>query len=560
MSSVSLYTSNNTRINLLIGSVIVGGGYSPTVANIWSCSGNNISGSVNGVTVPSLSHYVDWSYNQNPPTLSKAGTNLVTALGPYIANGGSTNFYVKENQAGSYFTVSKNSAGYINGIVVHSGSYTVTYGAILEASAEEIYFVYAQNSGLSQYDNMCFFFKSAYNDEHPYGLHFGGPAHLNAVFTNSTSNSIQDRFNSGTTLNPDPGDRGFRPIGDLADNPLGGGEISGERPGYTTDILTQPGAPNENVASAVGSGFVNIYKLDEANLQRLGLCLFDGLLSKLNNIFMNPLDSIVSLQVFPCSPDLGAQENIKVLKWKATLVDLGGDAVGNRLAKQFKVFDFGSLAIPEMWFSYLDYESTSFTLYLPFIGMIDIPVNEVMDGIINVQYTVDFITGMCVANVLCTKHTLLASGATANQYSQHCYMGNCSVQIPLNAVSFGNIVGSFAQAASVGLTSGLAGAAASLASSALNGAMKPIVETKGTINSNAGFCGVLYPYITITRPVPVEPHSYQESVGYPSYVASKLGDCQDLCVCASIDLQGVANATESEINRIKQLCSEGVYV
>lgn len=559
MSSVSLYTSDNTRLNFKIGSVLIGGGYSPTSSNLWSCTGNNISGTVNGVTVPSTRHYVDWSYNANPPVLANPGTDL-KALEAYITPGSSANFYTQPNQTGSYFTIGTNSNGDIQSIAVHSGSYTINYGTYLEATSNAIYFVYAENAGLSRYDNLCFYFDTSAFGETGYGLHFGGLAHLNAVFTNSTSSNIQDRFNSGTTINADPGDRGFRPVGDIADNPLGGGDISGQRPGYTTDVLTQPGAPDESVASAAGSGFVNIYKLDEGNLRRLGLCLFDGLLSKLNNIFMNPLDSIVSLQVFPCSPDLGAQENIKVLKWKATVVDLGGDAVGNRLAKQFKVFDFGSLAIPEMWFSYLDYDSTSFTLYLPFIGMVDIPVNEVMGGIINVQYTVDFITGMCVANVLCTKHALLASGDTADQYSQHCYMGNCSVQIPLNAVSFGNIVGSFAQAASVGLTSGLAGAAASLAGSALNGGMKPIVETKGTINSNAGFCGVLYPYITITRPIPVEPESFQETVGYPSYVVSKLADCEGLCICDSINLEGISGATESELDEIKQLCTEGVYV
>lgn len=559
MSSVSLYTSDNTRLNFKIGSVVVGGGYSPTAANLWSCDGANISGTVSGVTVPSISHYVDWSYNANPPTLATPGTNL-TSLEAYITPGTSANFYTQPNQTGSYFTISTNSSGHIQSIVVHSGSYTISYGCVPGSIPLEIYFVFVENAGLSRYDNLCFFFKQTFQSQTNYGLHFGGPAHLNAVFTNSTSSNIQDRFNSGTTINADPGDRGFRPVGDIADNPLGGGDISGQRPGYTTDVLTQPGAPDESVASAVASGFVNIYKLNEENLRRLGLCLFDGLLSKLNNIFMNPLDSIVSLQVFPCSPDTGGQEFINVLKWRATLVDLGTNAYGNRLAKQFKVFDFGSLAIPEMWFSYLDYDSTSFTLYLPFIGMVDIPVNEVMGGIINVQYTVDFITGMCVANVLCTKHALLASGDTADQYSQHCYMGNCSVQIPLNAVSFGNIVGAFAQAASVGLTTGLAGAATSLAGSAINGSMKPIVETKGTINSNAGFCGVLQPYITITRPIPVEPASFQETVGYPSYVVSKLADCEGLCVCDSINLEGISGATESELDEIRQLCTEGVYV
>ena len=558
MSSVSLYTANNTKHNFLIGSVTPGGSYPPNVQNTWGLAGNAPSGVVNGVTVPSMSEYVNWTYNAHPPVVNNLGTNL-KSLESYIGANSSYTFYVLPDGAGTSITFHADAGGDIDRITINSGSYSTTYINQYGSSAY-ICFVWCDGVGLSQYDNLCIYFRNTTPDGDYAGLHFGGSASCNAYFTNSTSNSIQERFNSGSTLGVNPGEEGFQPIGEITRYTIGGGDVSGDRPGYTTEILTQPGAPDESVASAAGSGFINIYSLNTANLQRLGEVLFDGLISKLNNVFLSPLDSIISLQIFPCTPDVGSSEAIKLLKYTATSADLGADAVGNRLSKQFKVYDFGTLQIPEMWYSFLDYEATSFQLYLPFIGMVDIQISEVMNGSVNVQYTVDFITGMCVANVLCTKNVPLSSGAIVSQYSQHCYMGNCSVQIPLNSVSFANIVGSLAQAASAGLQGGLAAAAGSLAMSAIGGGFKPNVETKGTINSNAGFCAILKPYITITRPISAEPGSFQETEGYPSYIENTLGACKGLCVCDNINLKGLSGATDSEINRIKQMGNEGVYV
>ena len=357
------------------------------------------------------------------------------------------------------------------------------------------------------------------------------------------------------------GEPGFKPIGNHTKDTIGGGDDSGDLPGYGSDVLTQPGAPDESVASAVGSGFLNIYKVSQSALDNFGKCLFSSTLATaIANLFINPMDAVVSLQVFPCSPNAGGAYAIKVLNHYCNSEDLGVDAFGAKLSNQFKTFDFGTLYVAEMWQSFLDYDASSFTLYLPFIGSVDIPVNEVMNGSINVQYTVDFLTGMCVANVLCTKNTTLSDGTTHTQYAQHSYMGNCSVQIPVTSTSYGNIVGSLVNAASAGLKSGLAGAAGSLAMSAAGGGFKPTVETKGTVGANAGFCSILQPYITVVRPVPAEPVAYQEVMGYPSYITNRLGDCVGLCVCDDINLSSVAGATESELKRIKALCKEGVYV
>lgn len=359
--------------------------------------------------------------------------------------------------------------------------------------------------------------------------------------------------------------RGYRPPKNIAKKPTGGGRVSGKKPKYDTDTLTQPGAPDESVASIIGSGLLNIYTITKANLLNLGTCLFSQtLVSALENLVYHPLDFIVSLNIFPCSPSTGSSVALKLGNWKcesgATTGALGTQANGSPLSSQFKLVDFGTLSVAEMFESFLDYDASSFELYLPFIGAIDIPVSEVMNGSINVQYTIDFLTGMCVANVLCTKNATLASGDSVTQYAQHSYQGNCAVQIPISQTSYSNLVSGLIDACSSGLKSNIAGAAGSLAVNALNGAFTPTVQTKGNILANAGFCSVLYPYITITRPVPVEPENYQETVGYPSYINATLNECQDLCICDSIDLSGVIGATESEINRIRQACLEGVYV
>ena len=396
---------------------------------------------------------------------------------------------------------------------------------------------------------------------------YGGddPRMLVTFITSSqiTRNEFPDEYSV------DSGDKGFRPITITPTKPTqGGGSTSGGSPSYPTDTLTQPGAPDETHASAAGSGLLNAYVIDKTNLAHLCYNLFSPTwTSAFTHLFWEPLDSIISLQVFPCTPDTGTAEYVKVLGYlskKGSAADqLRADWENSQaapLTNQFKVFDFGDLSIPEMFESFLDYDASDFTLFLPFIGEIAMPVGEVMGSTINVQYTVDFFTGMCVANVLIEKSAELSNGETAPQYAQHSYMGNCAVQMPLTSVQYGNVMGSLAQAASMGLKTGLGGAAGSLAMSAANGGFRPTVTTKGTIGANAGFCGILQPYITITRPIPIEPESYQTVVGYPSYIDATLGTCEGFCRCRNIDLHDVPGMTASEMARVEAMCKEGIYI
>ena len=367
----------------------------------------------------------------------------------------------------------------------------------------------------------------------------------------------------------EPGEEGFVPTNIYTgDYPGIGGLPKGKEkiPPYKTDVITQPDEPDETGASAIGSGFLTAYDITESNLRNVGSCLFGTTLEGfLSGLVSKPMDYIVSLNVFPCKPSLKTLTSVKIGRWSCdndgNLNSLGVVANGFPLSKQFKQFDFGTLQVGENFGSFLDYTHTTMELFLPFIGSVDIAVSEVMNGSINVKYTVDFFTGMCVANVLCTKTVKLANGQITSQYAQHSYQGNCAVQIPVESRDYGSMVGSLIN----GSAKLIAGVATENATVAVAGAgellnVKPQVTTKGSISANAGFCSVLYPYIRVTRPIPVTPLSYQETEGYPSYIDKSLGQCTGLCVCSSINLKGVSHATDSELQRIESMCKEGVYV
>lgn len=370
-----------------------------------------------------------------------------------------------------------------------------------------------------------------------------------------------------------PGGKGFRPTAarTTKDIPGNGGRPTGQPnkkdPDYASDTIAQPGAPDESVASAIGSGFLTCYKITPSNLELVGKNLYsETLLDIVKNITVNPLDFIVSLMIFPCSPAaVGSSTNIKLGGWLCAAAGggiinaLGTAAVGAPLSKQFAVFDFGTVSIDENFGSFLDYSQTTVELYLPFIGSVNIDVSECMGGSINVQYTVDFFTGMCVANVLCQRSFPLPSGKLIPNRAQHSYQGNCAIQIPLSAINYGSMIGSLINACTQGITNPVSGFVG-MASDAVGGGFRPNVSSKGNIVANSGFCSVLYPYVRITRPITAEPYNYQEVMGYPSYINDTLGQCEGLCICDDIDLKGVAGATESELNKIRQYCKDGVYI
>lgn len=367
----------------------------------------------------------------------------------------------------------------------------------------------------------------------------------------------------------EPGEPGFIPKKTVV-NIHGGGRRSGSKVIYRTDKLVNPDAPDESKASAISSGFINAYKVQKDQLANVGACLWgDNLWSFIGGKLTNPMDALISLNIFPFIPEVGNPEAIKFINTQFDAVTFGITALGAPLTSQFKKVPFGSINVYECFESFLDYSNSNFSIYLPFIGEVSLPINEVMGGKITLDYIIDFFTGMCVANVLCEKVVEFAPFDSAEQYSQHSYQGNCAIQVPLSSGDYGALIGSIINSCTTGLRDGLesgnaaagaASAAAHASGDLVGGGFKPSIKTKGSITANAGYCSVYYPYITIERPISPQPDSYQTAHGYMSYTNSRLSEYEGLCVCEDINLSGIFNATDSEKARIKTMCREGVYV
>lgn len=405
-----------------------------------------------------------------------------------------------------------------------------------------------------------------------YGTGLDSDQHPAWVFAyNGYANEAWNVLQNLLTIDPGPGKKDYKPTKTrYTKNNKGiggrghGATHKGQTPSYETDTLINPSAPDESVASVIGAGLIHPYKIDSTNLANLTACLYGTTLGGLiTNLAINPLDFIISLNIFPCNPDVGASKNVTLGKWVCTdsgVDSLGGNVVASPLSNQFKVIHFGTIDVYENWGNFLDYSNSRIELYLPFIGFVDVDTAEVMDGTISVDYTIDFLTGMCVANVNCNKTVESPDGYAYPQSSQHAYQGNCAISVPLSQMQYGQMIGSLINAGVAGMRGGIAGAGMSMVGDFISGNLSPNGSTKGSISANAGFCSVLYPYIRITRPISAESDSFQEVMGYMSYIDSSLGECEDLCICKSIDLHSITGATDSEIERIRQMCLDGVHV
>lgn len=487
-----------------------------------------------------------------PTTGLTSDLEIVNALGRYGT------FYPSSESISSnnYFRVTEQSAGVYNLYANTDGIYNVA-NITTASDGYAQYFLAIAHIGTEDYMGIYAYGTSLGPDEHPAWM----------FAYNEDAEQAWNVLQNLLTVDPGPGKRDYKPtktkyskfkkgIGGRGH----GATHKGQTPAYETDVLTNPGAPDESVASVIGAGLIHPYKIDKTNLANLTACLYSTTLATaIINLSINPLDFIISLNIFPCSPSVGSSTYVTLGKWYCDMGGLGADVVGYPLTSQFKTINFGTIDVFENWGNFLDYSNTKIELYLPFIGFVDIDTAEVMDGTISVDYTIDFLTGMCVANVNCNKSVESPDGYIYTQSSQHSFQGNCAMSVPLSSMQYGQMIGSIINAGVAGLRNPASGVA-TLAGEFASGGFAPQSTTKGSITANAGFCSVLYPYIRITRPISAESDSFQEVMGYMSYIDSSLGECEDLCICKSIDLHTITGATASEIERIRAMCLEGVHV
>lgn len=327
-------------------------------------------------------------------------------------------------------------------------------------------------------------------------------------------------------------------------------ELLGTKPNTPNPPDTGKGnTPNVIVPTGSANALYKIYNPSQAELNSFGAWLWSSnFVDQLLKVFNNPMESIIGLHKIYASPIIGGTSNIKV-----GYLDSGVNS--NFVSNQYTKIDCGTVNLQEYFGNVFDYSPyTSIELYLPCIGFVQLDVGNVMRSSINIKYTVDVLTGACLAEVNVKRDN---SGGVLYSYS-----GNCASQYPLSSGSYMGIVSSV-----IGVAGSIAGAVASggslapLALGATSGLLnaKTHVQHSGSLSGNSGVMGGKIPYLIITRPQTNMAENYQHFQGIPSNTYTQLSACHGFVKVKNVNVQNIIAESE-ELEEIKTLLLDGVII
>ena len=362
------------------------------------------------------------------------------------------------------------------------------------------------------------------------------------------------------------------------------------------DTGEQTGTQYPSIVPASGSGLIHVYNPTPGEFVGFGNWLWvtyaDATIDKIWN---NPFDGIIGAHELYATPQTDGRDNIR----SGFLVcPVSSDLVRQRYTE----IDCGTVIVPEFYGNYFDYSPYSQAyIYLPFIGINEVSIDDIVGHAVNIRYRVDAYNGSCIAMIYVAK-----SG-----YRNLCYQfgGNCAVEVPLAGGSQAAIKAGMLQAeaysraaiqsaqiqktASIGSgilngaagssfagplagiigalaggTSGYIQGSANVAAAKLQGqamqeaaryANKSSVQHSGQFGASHGAMGLKTPFIMIRNPIQVKVVNYNDDYGFPAHKRVIIGGCTGYLRVREVNVIS-AHATNEEKRAIEEELKAGVYV
>lgn len=325
----------------------------------------------------------------------------------------------------------------------------------------------------------------------------------------------------------------------------GGGEGTWD---FSDDDIPLPTLPT---ISSLDSGFIAAYSPTLAQLNDLASYMWTpNFITNLVKLFGDsPMDVIMGLSIIPITPPTGTAIHVK-------LGNLDSNVSMKPITQQFVTVDCGSITLPGIYDAFLDWEPfTKATLYLPYIGAVNLNTNDIMGKTVNVTYYIDVISGACNAMVS-------AGGSVLYTFN-----GQCAAQMPITGSDYRSMFQSAIQGAVslitgtmsgiAGNTSGVVAGISGVAGAATN--FHPNVVHSGSVAGTAGMLAVQTPYLIVTVPHICAPARQNYYKGYPGLVTVPLGTLSGFTVVESIHLD-LMPGTKEEKREMMELLTGGVIL
>lgn len=325
-----------------------------------------------------------------------------------------------------------------------------------------------------------------------------------------------------------------------------------------------------------GPGFIHVYNPTPAEFVAFGTWLWvtyaDATIDKILN---NPFDGVIGAHELYATPNRDGSDNIRS-------AFLTCPTTAALVTNRYSEIDCGTVIIPEFYGNYLDYSPYSQAyIYLPFIGINEVSIDDIVGHAVNIRYRVDSYSGSCIAMIFVAK----------GGYQNLCYQfaGSCSVEVPMAggsqaAIKAGmmqaeayaraamiqagaNVVGGIGSALMGnvgGVLSSLSGIASNYAQAqagveAAKVANKSSVQHSGQFGASHGAMGEKVPFFIIRNPIQVKVVNYNEDYGFPAHKRVIVGGCRGYLRVREVNVIS-AHATDEEKMAIEMALKGGVYV
>ena len=299
---------------------------------------------------------------------------------------------------------------------------------------------------------------------------------------------------------------------------------------------------NTNVLSSGIGVLTSTFHMTKERLVQLGQFLWSGsIFDQFSLINNNPIENIISCKAIPYAISGTTQE--------ITLGNVKTGVNGEKISQNFSKQTIGSVAITEHYKNFLDYAPyTNVIIYLPYIGFKELDASLVMGKTIRIEYTLDVITGGCLAQIYVGKIRLYE------------FTGNIGVDISITASNRAQVESAYINAG-VGVVSSAMSGNVTGAVNSIIGAATSQYHYSGTGNPSPSCVASTNRtcYVVIDRPQYQPLKAFNHTRGRMCCLSKTIGSLKGYTVCdGNIDISGIS-ATDEEKDEIVNILSTGFF-
>lgn len=338
-------------------------------------------------------------------------------------------------------------------------------------------------------------------------------------------------------------------------------------PDNTSDVIERI-APQISTLSACNAYALNVQECK----QFFNFLITDTFIKNISELFNDKLSAINCLKMFPFDVALHDPVHTDILS-TLSVANITADISNAYISDGYNTWIFGGTITQLGYYGdFNDFDNASYSLYIPFAGIVDLPSDQVVNCQLDLWYAVDLLTGNATA-VIYSNNVLIKTVAAQMGMEIPITYSNANQQLINSSLAALNITSGLVGSISSGvgniavgnvgggvgnIAGGIASGVTSAISSIVNNPRK--VGTIGGMSSNTAYSLSQQPFLIISRDKIAIPSDYTSTIGRTAVYSGTISQFEGSGFITAKNVVLATIATAVERSEILGLLESGIFV